>query len=104
MLRKIDAMHQLYGIQNGRFCKDCHLLRGYDYHGRRYYKCAAYGDSNSEATDWRLYFPACNLIVFGLPQGHVPVIERLKHGARGNDDKPIPGQMTMFEEGDHATD
>jgi hypothetical protein len=35
----------------------------------------------------------------GIPTGHIPVIERLKHGARGNDDKPIPGQMTMFEEG-----
>ena len=98
MLRKIDAMHALYGMLTDHTCKDCPLLRGDDYHGRRYYKCKAYGDSNSEATDWRLYWNACGLFVMGLPQGHVPVIERLKHGARGCDDRPIPGQLTMFEE------
>lgn len=98
MLRKIDAMHSLFGVASGATCKICpHLDRQY-YHGKHYYKCKAYGNSNSEATDWRLWYPACNLIFVNLKKDHVPVIERLKHGARGCDDKPIPGQITMFEE------
>ena len=42
-------------------CKDCsHLISG-DYHDRRYHKCELYGLSHSEATDWRLSYPACGM-------------------------------------------
>lgn len=104
MLRKIDAMYKLYGCVSWRSCRDCPYLIGYEYNGRHYYKCKAYGDSNSEATDWRLYYHACGLIVMGIPTDHVPVIERLKHEKRGCNDRPVEGQITMFEEDDHATD
>lgn len=104
MLRKINAMYKLYGCVSWRTCKDCPYLIGYDYHGRHYYKCKAYGNTASEATDWRLYYHACGLIVMGMPTDHIPVLYRLKHGARGNDNQPIPGQITMFDEqeDDHA--
>lgn len=98
MLRKIDAMHSLFGVISSATCKICPHLEKQYYHGRYYYKCKAYGNSSSEATDWRLYYHACGLIFVNLKKDYVPVIERLKHGARGNADMPIPGQMTMFEE------
>lgn len=98
MLCKIDAMHSLFGAVGGATCKICPHLERLRYHDRSYYKCKAYGNTASEATDWRLWYPACTLIFFELAKDHVPVIERLKHGARGCDEKPIPGQMTMFEE------
>ena len=100
MTRKIDEMRRLYGVAAGRRCKNCHLLYTYEHNGRFYHKCAAYGISRSEATDWRLHWHACGLYVMGLPTGHVPVLERLKHRARGHDDRPIPGQTTMFTQED----
>ena len=50
-IRKIDAMHKYYGIASGR-CENCphFITKVFD---RKYHKCLVYGDSNSEATDWR---------------------------------------------------
>ena len=102
MLRKIDAMHSLFGIVGDATCKICPHIRGNWAGNRHVYKCEAYGDTASEATDWRLWYPACNLIFVNLKKDYVPVIERIKHGARGSHGEPIPGQMTMFEEDNHA--
>lgn len=46
----------------GRTCKDCVRLRANVTGSRRtYYKCGFYGVSSSEATDWRLRWPACGI-------------------------------------------
>lgn len=98
MLRKIDAMHALFGAAHGATCKLCPHITSYRYNGRNIYKCKAYGNTRSEATDWRLWYPACMLIFVNLKKDHVPVFDRLQHGACGSDGGIIPGQLTMFEE------
>lgn len=59
MKRKGDLMRQEFGYSNGT-CRDCkHLLKStYD---KTYYKCAVYGSSRSESTDWKLSESACGL-------------------------------------------
>lgn len=97
--RKIDAMHDEYGTSPS-LCKYCPHFRRYTTPGRRtVLKCRAYGVSRSEATDWRANWQACGMFNKRLPplSQYVPMIERLKHAARKLSEKPIEGQMTMFE-------
>src|SRR5215831_17053516 len=42
-----------------RTCGDCCWLVKHSY-TRNYYKCQMYGDSSSEATDWRKKWKACS--------------------------------------------
>jgi len=96
MTRKIEAMHARYGKAPG-FCRDCGNLccKKWD---KTYYKCLAYGDSCSTATDWRVSNPACGLFNTELPADFVPVIERLKHLPRPVTPEPeLEEQMNIFE-------
>lgn len=96
MERKIAAMHSLFGRRAG-FCRDCDNLcrKTWD---KTYYKCLAYGDSNSSATDWRVGNAACGLFNTALPADFVPVIDRLKHLPRPVAPEPeLEGQMNIFE-------
>lgn len=89
--RKIEAMHRLYGAGKGK-CRDCpHLV--VNYWGRNFYKCALYGRSASEATDWRISWPACGLIDRDPEMDNwVPVIKRYE---RVMTVEQIPGQISM---------
>jgi hypothetical protein len=101
MTRKIDAMHRCFGTCPG-FCRDCDNLidKLWD---KRYYKCAAYGDSNSEATDWRLSWTACGMLNQPIPDGFVTVVERLKHEPRPKEPEPeLEGQIDLFSEVQNA--
>ena len=94
--RKITAMHKEYGKAHGLKCVDCPSLHCREFRsGRRVYKCKAYGDSCAESTDWAKSWPACGLHDKPLPDGHVPLIERLKHSKRV-DNRPVDGQVSMF--------
>ena len=93
--RKIEAMHAMYGKRYGCICRDCCNMVQEDYHGRRYYKCIAYGDSRGESTDWVLRYHACGL--WGVPFkqiGKVPLIEVLKHAKRPPEG-PVDGQTKL---------
>lgn len=96
-VRKIAAMHKEYGKAHGYKCEGCPSLVCHQGHTRNYYKCKAYGDSASDATDWAKSWPACGLFGQPLPEGHVTLIERLKHAKRC-DNRPIDGQISMFGE------
>lgn len=92
-VRKIDAMHKYYGYGSGR-CEDCPHFRRKVY-DRTYNKCLVYGDSNSEATDWRCGYTACGLIDKPFPENETRMVKRIE---RNRDDyEPIPGQISMFE-------
>lgn len=93
MTRKIDAMHAYYGRKAGYRCADCKHLVGKTYQ-RSYHKCLAYGDSNSEATDWTMKWTACGLWNAELPKGHVPLVRRL----RPDRTREVPNerQISMF--------
>lgn len=94
MTRKIDAMHAYYGTTGGMRCENCeHLVR--NVYNRSYYKCLAYGDSRSEATDWAKSWRACGLWNEPLAVGHVPLIKRLR--PTKNDAVPVEGQICLFE-------
>ena len=95
-MRKIDRMHFLFGKADSGECKDCpHFLR-HQPTDRHFYKCRAYGLSRSEATDWRVHYPACKLIESAdLGPYFVPVIERMKHESRKIPERPIEWQIKM---------
>lgn len=94
--RKIAAMHKEYGKSYGNKCAGCPSLICREFRsGRRVYKCKAYGDSCADSTDWAKSWPSCGLYGKSLPDGHVPLIERLKHSRRF-ENQPIEGQISMF--------
>ena len=93
MLRKIDAMYAAYGKGVG-ICANCpHFIeRIWD---KKYFKCAAYGDSHSEATDWRKKWTACGLIDKPFPEKENRIVERMNYR---REEQPIDGQISMLEE------
>lgn len=96
MLRKIDLMHKLFGELSGRHCKDCKHLKSH-LMNRKYYKCECYGDTPSEATDWRLKWVACGLIDVAVYKG-CPVVKMVRSlNWKPKEVKEIDGQMSLFE-------
>ena len=91
--RKLAAMHKEYGRDYGFRCSDCPWLSKVYGNTRSYYKCAAYGSSASEATDWAKSWDACGLRTKSIA-GLTPMVKRLERERQS--DKPIPGQMDMF--------
>lgn len=94
-MRKIEAMHSLFGCTEGRSCRECcHLLVG-EYHSRTYRKCEVYGVSRSEATDWAQKWPACGQ--FGKPYTGPEVMGTLPRGkAARKEEEPLEGQCSLF--------
>lgn len=94
MLRKIDAMHSIFGIDPQHKCKDCEHLCSYTA-SRKWYKCEVYGTTRSDATDWRLSNTACGLYPNKEYKGR-PVIETLKGNHAHKEEGHIEGQMTLW--------
>lgn len=93
--RKLPAMHYRHGVDpRRRKCKECRNFRIFEYHEKRYFKCAAYGISNSEATDWGGNYLACGLFDFPI-DGLTPLFEQIKHLRRKYSTAPIDGQIAM---------
>lgn len=92
-LRKIDLMHKLFGRIPYRKCKDCqHLISCSTSH--KWYKCECYGESPSEATDWRLKWDACGLIgVADFKKNHVPIVRTLRLYQAKKEEQQIEGQL-----------
>lgn len=88
MLRKIDRMHEIFGVLEGEKCKNCYHLLG---EKGTYRKCEIYGDTASEATDWALSWTACKM--WNNPYcGDIPVIKGTK---RYKEEAQVPGQMSL---------
>lgn len=90
-MKKIDAMHHYYGYGLG-VCGNCpHFFRKtYD---RTYLKCSVYGNSNSEATDWKAGYSACGLIDKPFPADETRIITRVAREKK--DLGQLPGQLMM---------
>lgn len=58
-INRIRLMHKMFGDGEGH-CKDCSNLCSYTAN-RKWYKCSVYGESSSEATDWRIGATACGM-------------------------------------------
>lgn len=100
MRRKGEAMRMAYGHAGDKKCKNCINLLTYDYKGKRYRKCKAYGVSHSNATDWRVTETACGLFNKTFDDmGLFPLLETLR-GMRGESEAEIiAGQMGIEEIG-----
>ena len=99
--RKIEAMHQLFGVIPWEKCKDCpHIVR-YDYRGFRGYKCCIYGESHSEATDWRIGWTACGAFDKMADGNASPIYKRLQYDrniSKITEETPqCEGQISMEE-------
>lgn len=91
--RKIAAMYREYGRGWGYKCGDCPWLYKTLAGKKVLYKCAAYGESRSEATDWVKKWEACGLVSGSLPD--ITTVRRLKNAAEPTDE-PVEGQINMF--------
>ena len=90
---KIRRMHKQYGIDARYLCKDCcnYYRKIWD---RTYSKCKAYGESNSDATDWSGRHMACKM--FGKDfesSGLRPLIDVHRNQKEAQPD--LPGQERM---------
>lgn len=94
MNRKIELMHSIFGCDAAnRCCGECSNLITGRYHDVTYRKCAVYGLTHSEATDWRKKWPACGK--FNAEYAGRPIV-RLVVGGRNIPNKPeIEGQMAL---------
>lgn len=95
-MNKIELMHELFGSGHPTDkCGTCKNLVRHTY-SRNYFKCKCYGDTASEATDWRKSYPSCGL--YNMAYDGIPIIELKKHMKRPKDeDAQIAGQMSIFD-------
>lgn len=95
-LRKIDLMHRLFGKCDGHTCGECSNLDEYQYTKRTYRKCKAYGNTDSEASDWAKRWIACGL--FNNPWKDKPIMRLVRPTRKDKEDMqntPIDGQISM---------
>ena len=92
-MRKIDAMHERFGVIPGERCENCaNLIKGL-YNTQFLRKCTVYGATHSEASDWRKRYVACGM--FNREYNGNPIIELVKR-EREKDEVPIEGQLTFY--------
>ena len=95
MIRKIEAMQKVFGKSEGKKCRDCcHLVR-HEF-SRVYYKCEVYGESRSEASDWRKKWNAYGM--FNAPHKGRPLIEYVETMVKEcEEEKPLEGQLNLLD-------
>lgn len=99
-MRKIDLMHKLFGkSRNGLLCSECKHFYRKDARGTLRRKCEVYGDSNSEATDWKATYPACGLAP-DKPYSGKPVVELSSRGKEPAKPLEVDGQISFFKKGE----
>lgn len=93
---KINRMYKYFGKSgSGKKCKDCTNLIRAERGNHRVSKCLVYGDTFSEASDWKQSHKACGMI--NREYDGRPVIRMFE--PRSKADEQIGGQMSLFEEG-----
>lgn len=92
----IEAMYKHFGRGDGR-CQSCNHLVKVQHGGTAAYKCLIYGNTHSEATDWRLKYDACGLKGKARPDWfQVDMIDYLRN-RRPKTDEQVEGQMSLWE-------
>ena len=89
-MRKIERMHDLFGVTPNEKCKSCYHLKG---GVNEYRKCEIYGRSASEATDWALKYDACGM--WNKPYSGGPIV-RLNKGRVKVPEMQVEGQISLF--------
>ena len=94
-MKPIEIMHQIFGSGHpSDKCGNCKNFTGYTAN-RTWYKCRIYGETRSEASDWRRKWNACAM--FNMPYNGMPIIEVKKHMPKPVMDEQIEGQMSIFD-------
>ena len=87
-------MRSLFGFGSDCCGKCSNLVRVQTGNGHKY-KCAAYGITNSEATDWKKNAMACGLLNKSL-EGFTPVFKRFHERQKS---EQIEGQLNISDFG-----
>lgn len=90
----LETMHRIFGRDPDHKCRNCCNLIVNE-RDRHYYKCAVYGLSSSEATDFPCRGTACGHYEKPLPDGEYPVYKWARRESIG--DMPLKGQMTIWD-------
>ena len=87
-MKSIEIMHKFFGSGHpSDKCGDCkNLIKD-----GNYYKCRIYGNTSSEASDWRKKWNSCAM--FNMPYNGMPIIEVKKHMSLA--ETQIEGQMSI---------
>lgn len=93
MIKKIDRMHALFGVEPCHKCGECCNFVSGRYMSKMLRKCRAYGLTHSQASDWAKRWTACGL--FNQEYTGRNVIE-LRGTRRGLGSTPSEGQMDLF--------
>lgn len=90
--QKAERMYKRFGkLTDGRKCKDCdNLIKSVA--NRTYYKCAIYGNTRSESSDWRISNLACGMM--NREYRGTPIIKLRE--SHSKPDEQIEGQLTVF--------
>ena len=96
MAKKIDLMHQLFGRQYGKHCRDCSNFCRVWTNTRAVFKCTVYGETSSEASDWAGKYEACGQ--FCKPWADRPVMRLAGKNNDAPTAEPLPGQTSLFWE------
>lgn len=91
MLKKIDRMHALFGLDERHKCGECSNLVCEQYRSKILKKCRAYGLTRSQASDWAKRWTACGL--FNQEYTGRKVIELTD---RENLEVPLKGQIDLL--------
>lgn len=94
-MRKIALMHRLFGVCEGRTCRECSNFVKGKYHDRTLCKCKVYGMTQSEASDWTGRWQACGAFNRTINRG--PVIREVvpDRMQKETENAPLDGQLRM---------
>lgn len=96
MKTKIEAMYEYSGGTDYRhLCTECNNFMRVFTGSRTVFKCRIYGDTASEASDWRASYIACK--AFNQPYDGRPLIDVLKHTSKKKEETGCDGQMSIYD-------
>ena len=93
-VRKIELMHQLFGIYSGRKCADCENFVTGIYHDKKLQKCIVYGMTHSEASDWRQKYDACGM--FNREYSGTDIIRLVTQDRNMKKSQQLENQIDLF--------
>lgn len=93
IMRKISKMYEWSGGTDWtHVCKECKNCQKFQKGNRSVYKCLIYGNTDSEASDWKASYIACKK--FNADYTGTPIIELVKRQPKKKNEE-IEGQMRI---------
>ena len=97
-LRKLELMHHMFGADPAHTCGECFNMVCGRYGNRTLRKCAVYGLTHSEASDWAKSWVACGRFNQTYAGGPIIRLVRSGGGHEASDDEPLENQISLWEE------